>query len=588
MFKYAQQVPHGAFRFLIFVSRPHWKPAVLAILFILIADILGTLVPYIFKRIVDSANAIEIYGSQPLIFWVSMYVVFGFVASLAYRGSGYSGMRWVTSARATAREVLSAHVTKHSHSFFSNRFAGSVGSKLSNASNGADRLAQDLLWGWIGFLLDMVVGLGLVFYTSPYIGIIFLLWLLVIAPINIILVRKRIPLSIDVQEKETVLRGQTVDILTNINAMHDYARRTFEIGRLFNLISERRRAGLKNWMYAEHVLLLNSVLESIFVAGMIFTSIYLWTQGAITAGDIILVLTLIFSIRGTLAFVGQRFNSFAETIGEVKEGLEEVLNPHEIVDAPLATKLRVSKGEIVFENVAFTYGTQNIFEDLSLHISPGERVGLVGRSGAGKSTLMKLITRQYDITGGKILIDGQDIALVTQESLRSSIAIVPQDPLLFHRSLKDNIKYGNLNATDKDIKTASGYAQAHDFIDKLPSKYETLVGERGIKLSGGERQRVAIARAFLKDAKILLLDEATSSLDSASEVAIQDALQRLMKGKTVIAIAHRLSTLRAMDRVIVLDGGEIVEDGTHNELLSRGGVYAELWEHQAGGFIQDK
>src|SRR3989344_852478 len=197
---------------------------------------------------------------------------------------------------------------------------------------------------------------------------------------------------------------------------------------------------------------------------------------------------------------------------------------------------------------------------------------------------MKLITRQYDITGGKILIDGQDIALVTQESLRSSIAVVPQDPLLFHRSLKDNIKYGNLNATDKDIKTASGYAQAHDFIDKLPSKYETLVGERGIKLSGGERQRVAIARAFLKDAKILLLDEATSSLDSASEVAIQDALQRLMKGKTVIAIAHRLSTLRAMDRVIVLDGGEIVEDGTHNELLSRGGVYAELWEHQAGGF----
>ena len=234
------------------------------------------------------------------------------------------------------------------------------------------------------------------------------------------------------------------------------------------------------------------------------------------------------------------------------------------------------------------YGTQYIFRGLNLQILSGERVGLVGRSGAGKSTLMKLITRERDITSGKILIDGQNIALVTQESLRSAIAVVPQDPLLFHRSLKDNIRYGNLAATDRAIEKASEFAQAHNFIDALPNKYETLVGERGIKLSGGERQRVAIARAFLKNAKILLLDEATSSLDSVSEVAIQGALEKLMRGKTVIAVAHRLSTLRAMDRIIILDKGQIIEDGTHNELLKRGGVYAELWGHQAGGFIQDR
>ena len=548
---------------------------------------MGALVPYIFKRIIDTINGISGLWSESMWFWVSLYVVFGFMEAMAYRANGFAEMRWATGVRATGRQFLTEHVTKHSYSFFLNRFAGSIGSKLNNASNGVSHMVSELQ-NWIGFLLGLAIGFGLAFHTNIYIGMIFITWLVVITPINIWLVRKKIPLGVVAQARETELRGQTVDVLTNINAMHDYARRTFELGRFKELIDIRRKAGLKNWMFSEIVLMINSVLEAIFVGGMVFVTVYLWNVGQISAGDIILVLTLVISVRGRLAYIGHGFNHFAETISEVKEGLAEILVEHEVLDSPHAKNLKVSFGEIVFNNLSFQYETQNIFSGLSLRIERGQRVGLVGRSGAGKSTLMKLLMRQYDITEGEILIDGQNIASVFQESLRDSIAVVPQDPILFHRSLKDNIRYGKLSATDEEVRESAEHAQAHRFIDILPKKYETLVGERGIKLSGGERQRVAIARAFLKNAKILLLDEATSSLDSENEVMIQKALGELIQGKTVIAIAHRLSTLRAMDRLVVIDNGQIVEDGTHDELLKFGGIYAELWSHQAGGFLLDE
>jgi ABC-type multidrug transport system fused ATPase/permease subunit len=413
-------------------------------------------------------------------------------------------------------------------------------------------------------------------------------WLIFITPINTFLFRKKVRLGVINQETDTKLTAQTVDALTNVNAMHDYARRNYEMKRMKESIELRRTAGLANWGYSEKVLTLNSVLESLFVGGMIFSAIYLWSMGNLTAGDIILVVTLVISIRGNLGHLGQRFNEFAEQISQVKEGLTDILHEHDVVDAPGAKNLEVISGEISFNNISFKYETQDIFKNLTLKIKAGERVGLIGRSGAGKSTLMKLITRQYDMTGGEILIDGQNINSVKQESLRRAVTIVPQEPLLFHRSLKENILYGNLSASEEEIVRAARRAQAHNFIDSLPNKYSTLVGERGIKLSGGERQRVVIARAFLKNSKILLLDEATSALDSESEILIQEALKKLMEGKTVIAIAHRLSTLRAMDRLVVMDKGQVVEDGTHEELLEKGGIYAGLWTHQAGGFLQEE
>ncbi|MEK7135414.1 MAG: ATP-binding cassette domain-containing protein, partial [Patescibacteria group bacterium] len=292
-------------------------------------------------------------------------------------------------------------------------------------------------------------------------------------------------------------------------------------------------------------------------------------------------------IRRSISSLGQQFNSFADNLSTIRESLNEIIVDHEVVDIRGAKDLNIVNGEIRFENISFNYGDREIFKDLSLSIKAGERIGLIGKSGAGKSTLVKLLTRQYDLNGGHIMVDSQDISHAQQESLREAIATVPQEPLLFHRTIKENISYGNPSASEGEIIIAANQAQAHNFISAIPTGYETLVGERGIKLSGGEKQRVAIARAFLKKSKILLLDEATSALDSESEILIQQALEKLMEGKTVIAIAHRLSTLRAMDRLIVMDGGRIVEDGSHEELIKKGGIYAGLWSHQAGGFIKE-
>jgi len=285
--------------------------------------------------------------------------------------------------------------------------------------------------------------------------------------------------------------------------------------------------------------------------------------------------------------IGHAMNRFIREYGNVEEGLREILVDREIKDVSNASDLVVAKGAISWNKVQFEYGTNAVFDNFELSIKPGQRIGLVGPSGAGKTTFVSLLLRQHDIDSGDILIDGQNISQVTQDSLRENIAVVPQEPLLFHRTIRENIAYGKPDATDEEIIAVAQKAQAHDFIMQLETGYDTLVGERGIKLSGGQKQRVAIARAMLKDAPILVLDEATSALDSESEVEIQKALEILMEGKTVIAVAHRLSTLRKMDRILVLETGKIVEDGSHDELTQSGGTYQRLWEHQAGGFLQE-
>jgi ATP-binding cassette subfamily B multidrug efflux pump len=318
--------------------------------------------------------------------------------------------------------------------------------------------------------------------------------------------------------------------------------------------------------------------------------VYAWQQGAATAGDIVLIISLVGGLGYRMEELGREINDFAETYGEISEGLEDIINPHDIEDKPGAEPLHVAAASVSFENVSFIYkeGISQVMQDFSLEIPAGQKVGLVGRSGAGKSTLVRLLLRHYELASGEIKIGSTNIAKVTQDSLRETIGVVPQEPLLFHRTIRENIAYGKLDATDAEIVRAATLAQADGFIERLPQKYETMVGERGVKLSGGERQRIALARAILKPSKVLLLDEATSALDSESEAAIQKALHVLMEGKTVIAIAHRLSTLREMDRLLVLDKGKIIEDGTHDELIKKGGLYAELWSHQSGGYIQDE
>ncbi len=292
-------------------------------------------------------------------------------------------------------------------------------------------------------------------------------------------------------------------------------------------------------------------------------------------------------LEGYFVHLSQRFNNFSELWGQVSESLQDILHTHEVTDIEDAGTLHVSGGNILFNEVSFEYDGVSVFKNLSFDIKKGERVGIVGRSGAGKTTLVKLILRHYDLHSGSISIDETDIARVTKDSLRKNIAVVPQDPTLFHRTIYDNIAYGKKEISRPEVFEASRQAQAHEFILTLPDGYDAMVGERGVKLSGGQRQRIAIARAFAKNAPILLLDEATSALDSESEGLVQGALLKLMEGRTVLAIAHRLSTLRAMDRIFVFDAGKIIEDGSHEALLSRGGVYADLWNHQAGGFLNE-
>jgi len=575
-------------RFFLFSSRPHWKAAVPAMLLAASAAAVSASVSYVFKLIANAAIAIRSGGSFDALFlWCGVSIAILAAAKIFWRAGGFAAARWATGASATGRYALLSYVTLHSRAYFSERFAGSIMNKIRHASTGMREIVDIFLGEFLQLGVSVAASFLIAFTVNALVAWIFLAWAAVIVAINAYMGLQRVPLAIEAHDIETQINGATVDLLTNVSAMQEYARRLYEIERLRSMTERRRHAHLRSWYFGEWTRVVNSALLVVFGTAMVFTTASLARAGLVSLGDVLLVITIIFRIEGLLQSLGSNFNKFAETWGEIRESLEEIVEPHEIPDKPGARALKVPLGVIDINSISFSYGSYKVFDGLDLHIPMYQRAGLVGRSGAGKSTLVRLLLHHHDLQKGTITIDGQDIAGVTQESLREAIAIVPQEPLLFHRTIAENIAYGNPKASQEDIERAAQAAQAHEFILRLTDGYGSLVGERGVKLSGGERQRVAIARAILKNAPILLLDEATSSLDSESEVAIQRALAELMKGKTVIAIAHRLSTLRGMDRLIVLDRGKIIEEGTHEELVNAGGTYAELWRHQAGGFLQD-
>lgn len=391
------------------------------------------------------------------------------------------------------------------------------------------------------------------------------------------------------------MTGRIVDTYTNITTVKlfshsrreaDYAREGME-HFLLSVYPQMRLATALNvsvW-----------VINALLIFSITALSVWLWTRSAISTGAIAAAVGLVLRLYGMSQWIMWEVSSLFENIGTAKDGMNTLSTPQDVVDEPNAPPLAVNQGHIVFDNVRFRYGDNAapVMDNFSLEIAPGEKVGLVGRSGAGKSTLVNLLLRFYDVEQGRILIDGQDIAKVSQESLRSHIGMVTQDTSLLHRSVRDNLLYGKPDATEEDMIRAAKQAEAHDFIQELSDAkgghgYSAHVGERGVKLSGGQRQRVAIARVLVKDAPVLILDEATSALDSEVEAVIQEKLHDLMQGKTVIAIAHRLSTIAALDRLIVLDQGRIIEQGTHAQLLEKGGIYAQLWAHQSGGFLGEE
>ncbi len=525
-----------------------------------------------------------------LLFWAFIALVLRPAISVAHdllkqqtiAGAFTTRIRWQTHR----------YVLRQSLGFFQNDFAGRIGSKVMQTGTALrESVVQvtEALWfaavQWIGALLLFADADWRL--TLPLIG-----WMILYAIVLKVFVPRIKEYSYQSSEARSVLNGRIIDSYTNIQTVKLFAHATREDQAARTVMEDhlvKYQRGQRNLTQMELALYTINGLLLVVATGL---AIHLWSAGAVTIGAVALTTTIVIRLMAMSGWILWTVAGIFENIGTVQEGMETIARPNAVLDAPDAKPLQVTRGEIRFEEVGFHYGRAGggIIENLSLTIAPGEKVGVVGRSGAGKSTLVSLLLRFYDLEKGRILIDGQDISKVTQESLRAQIGMVTQDTSLLHRSIKDNILYGRPDAPEATMLAMAKRSQADEFIAGLEDLrgrkgYQAHVGERGVKLSGGQRQRIAIARVLLKDAPILLLDEATSALDSEVEAAIQEQLVNLMQGKTVIAIAHRLSTIAAMDRLVIMDKGAIVEMGSHAELIQRGGVYAELWERQSGGFL---
>ena len=479
----------------------------------------------------------------------------------------------------------------HAVSYFQADFAGRLANRIMQGGGAIRSIAVTLIDTLLYVAIYAVTALGVFSSVSPWLALPMGLWIVGYALLLRFFVPRAKERSLKVADTRSALVGRVVDSYTNILTVKLFARADEERSAVKEAVRANTDAFLRSLRLNSTVAGLLSVMNSLLLAATGALSVHLWSRGVMTSGEAATGLALVMRILAMSGWVMHTVRDVFENIGTIQESMQTIARPHGLVDAPQAPRLKVTRGEIRFEDVSFHYGREEgVIEGLDLTIRAGEKVGLVGTSGAGKTTITSLLLRLHDVEGGRILIDGQDIARVSQDSLRSSIAVVTQDTSLLHRSIRDNIAYGRPGATEREIMEAARLAHAHDFIMGLEDHrgrrgYDAHVGERGVKLSGGQRQRIAIARVILKNAPILVLDEATSALDSEVEAAIQESLSTLMEGKTVLAIAHRLSTIAALDRLIVLEKGRIVEEGSHAELLRAGGLYARLWRRQSGGFL---
>ena len=481
---------------------------------------------------------------------------------------------------------VSHYLMGHSAHFLANQSSGKLASRAGQLSADLDNMMGIMEFDFFFPSISALITFSMLFSVNWTCALLFVVWTIIL-----FLVFKKYSAmirltSVNHSEKKASVVGRIVDIVSNALTVKGFSNWKYEERLLNPLLNDRKKALEKLILTHQNVQVVQNVVVTLFRFTMIILTLYLWQKNKITTGNIVLTLLLSNTMVESIRHFMFAFNGWSRVTGSVKNALESIFTPHEIQDVPHAKQLKIKKGKIEFKNVNFGYRSKTgVFKEFNLTIQSGERIGLVGVSGSGKTSLINLLQRFYDVNDGQILIDGQDIRFVTQDSLHSAISFVPQDTSLFHRSLYENIAYGNPRAGKNQIMRASRLAYAHEFISKTEKGYQTLVGDRGVKLSGGQRQRIAIARAILKRAPILILDEATSALDSESEIHIQKSLKTLMKGKTVIAIAHRLSTLREMDRIIVMQRGKIIEEGKPAELLKKKGKYAHLWELQTQGFI---
>ena len=548
----------------------------------------GMVTPVLYKRIMDIVSGTGDASAliNTVLFIGGMLLLYNLFFRIADYTMTYSQSHMLKNVADDAFDRLE----RHSYAFFSNTFTGTLVAKVRRYINAFEIIHDQFVFAvWMNGL-RLIFGLAVLSYFSLPLGIVLFTWLVLYIGITALFVKKKLKKDLLTAEANSRTTGVLSDAITNMLNVKMFASHSRELSYFTDAtdVEEKRRRDAGYFQNTQF--LFQGYFIALFEFAGMFAAAHLWLNGSISAGTIILMQIYIFTSFDVVWNIGRNSAKVMKALAEAKEMVDIFERPVAVDDPQNPEKCKISKGKIEIKNISFLYeeGEEKrtkVFKKLSLNILAGEKVGLVGPSGAGKTTITKLLLRFADIQDGKILIDGQDISRITQSDLRSRIAYVPQDPILFHRTLRENISYSNPDASEEKIIDAAKRSRAHEFIKSFSRGYDTYVGERGVKLSGGERQRVAIARAMLKDAPVLILDEATSSLDSISEQHIQEAFDELMKGRTTLVVAHRLSTIQKMDRIIVFDKGAIDEDGTHKELIAKKGLYYRLWKQQSHGFM---
>lgn len=574
----------------LFLKRHPWSLMVF-LLFVVFEGFVPSVNAYLLKMMIDGVIATESQLNLllmtiivPVILYASMHIMMNLVYSI-YR---YAHLQFYPKVKSDIAGTIHHYLSQHSYRFFSEHFSGSLSKKIFDLIVGVESLIQILTHKLLPLTLAVLISSAVLYLVHPLFGLSLFTWAIVYILVSYLLSKRSESLSYATSEAGNAMSGKLVDSIINIMSTKLFANDKHAEGVVFNSINNLMAKDRALQWYLLKAYFVQGLFIALLITMMLAGLIDARLHNQVTVGDFALILSLSSEISMRIFSVGEEMLRFSKEAGNCRQALNIIIEPHEVEDMPNAIELNVPAGKIVFENVGFQYqGAEPLFSNKTVSIEPGQKVGLVGHSGSGKSTFVNLVLRLYDVNQGRILIDGVDIKTVTQQSLRKNIGMIPQDPSLFHRTLFENIHYGRIDANEAEVIKAAQRAHAHEFIQTLSQGYDSLVGERGVKLSGGQRQRIAIARAFLKNAPILILDEATSQLDSLTEQYIQESLWELMQNKTTIVIAHRLSTLLHMDRILVFDQGKIVEDGTHDELLSKEGIYAALWKAQVGGFLLD-
>jgi ATP-binding cassette subfamily B protein len=549
------------------------------------------LLPFAIKQIMDAVALSQSSGTDVWLevegaLWLFALLNLGIV--LSSRASGAILVMFGPSLRRRIRRDLFAYLQHHSQNYFLSNFAGSLANRISEVSMSVAYSLWTVLFDFWPLLISFIVSLILLVEVNADLASILGVWITIYIIVSFLLAKSCRDYAKQYAAARSLVSGKIVDSVTNIMNAKLFARIDHERAYLDDFLNLEVKRARETFWYMEIIRWFQFIAAMILMLGVIVYALKIWSEGLMTVGEFAMASSLSLLLVEKGRGLSRRFLEFFEYFGNINDGVSVIVRSHDVLDELGAKPLEVTEGAIRFDNVNFAYASgKPVFENLNFEIRPGEKVGLVGFSGSGKSTIVNLILRLFEPQGGSILIDGQDVQTVAQESLRRTVSMIPQDSMLFHRTLMENIRYGRLEATDDEVIKAAKNAHAHEFILDTDDGYESLVGERGVKLSGGQRQRIALARAILKNAPILLLDEATSSLDSVTEGYIQESLAFLMENKTVIVIAHRLSTLAHLDRILVFNNGQLIEEGNHGELLKSNGHYEKLWSMQAGGFLPE-